>query len=61
MREVFQPVYLDAAGSIVSVSQVVFPRESDAKEYAMLVCKRGQRPEIVKLEVFENDQKTAAN
>ena len=60
MKEVFQPVYLDAAGSIVSISQVVFPRESDAKEYAMLVCKRGQRPEIVKLEVFDNDKQATA-
>lgn len=60
MKEIFQPVYLDAAGSIVSISQVVFPSESDAKEYAMLVCKRGQRPEIVRLEVYDSDKQITA-
>lgn len=61
MREVFQPVYLDGAGNIVSVSQVVFPTEYDAKEYAMMVCKRGQRPDVVSLEVYEHDTQTAAS
>jgi hypothetical protein len=60
MKEVFQPVYLDSAGNIVSVSKVVFPTEYDAKEYAMMVCKRGQRPEIVTLEVCEHDTKIAS-
>ena len=61
MREVFQPVYLDSAGNIVSVSRVVFPTEHDANEYAMMVCKRGQRPDIVRLEVYEHDAQTAAS
>lgn len=60
MKEVFQPVYF-AAGSIVGISQVVFPNKSDAKEYATMVCKRSQTFEVVKLEVIENDPKAVEN
>ena len=49
----FQPVYLDGSGNLVSVSKVIFAKEQDAKEYAMMVCKRGQHPEIVELEVVK--------
>jgi hypothetical protein len=47
----YQPVYLDQQGTIVSVSTAVFTGEDDAKQYASLVCKRGQKIEIVELEV----------
>jgi hypothetical protein len=47
----YQPVYLDQQGTIVSISQVIFSGEDDAKQYASLVCKRGQKIEIVEPEV----------
>lgn len=49
----FQPVYLDSNNNLVSISKVIFQKESDAKEYAMMVCKRGQHPDIVELEVVK--------
>ena len=59
MKEVFQPVYLNA-GTIASISRVVFATESSAREYATMVCKRGQTIEIVKLEVIDNDKQATA-
>jgi len=48
----YQPIYLDQNNKIVGVSKVVFSTEFDAKQYAALVCKFDQHPEIVELEVI---------